>query len=235
MLNVLLAENDINFATSLMNEVNKRSEKIKISRISRTEEETIKILNSKQSIDIIIVGLKKTIKSKEKMLERIEDKEKYKSNCILLGEEPKETKTYNPLINSIICKYKDIENLANEIVGQLEKREKEKDEKEFKDKIIKEVLYLGYNLSYKGTAYLIESIKYVAANPDKDSLEGDVYPEISKKLNNTVHNIKSNINRANNAMYYDCEMQKLADYFAFSGDTKPRIKTVIHTIINKIS
>ena len=32
----------------------------------------------------------------------------------------------------------------------------------------------------------------------------------------------------------DCEVEKLKKYFSFSIDTKPKVKTVINTIINKI-
>lgn len=36
-------------------------------------------------------------------------------------------------------------------------------------------------------------------------------------------------------MYYNCEIEKLKNYFNFDIDIKPKIKTVIETIVRKIS
>lgn len=58
---------------------------------------------------------------------------------------------------------------------------------------------------------------------------------MAKKYNTSIHNVKSNINRANNLMYYNCDIEKLKKYFTFDIDVKPKIKTVINTVINKIS
>ena len=58
---------------------------------------------------------------------------------------------------------------------------------------------------------------------------------MARRYNTSIHNVKSNINRTNNSMYYTCNVEKLKKYFTFDIDTKPKIKTVINTIINKIS
>ena len=36
-------------------------------------------------------------------------------------------------------------------------------------------------------------------------------------------------------MYYNCEIDKLKEYFNLDIDTKPKIKTVIDTIVRKIA
>lgn len=104
------------------------------------------------------------------------------------------------------------------------------------NKIIQEIIYLGYDFSYTGTQYLIQTIEYIVSNPDKylKNLEKYVYSELAKNNNTSIHNIKCNINRANNMMYVSCEVDKLKKYFGFSSDVKPKVKTVINTIINKI-
>ena len=105
-----------------------------------------------------------------------------------------------------------------------------------KNKIIKELLYLGYDMSHKGTEYLADCINYVVTNNYKyfENLEKEIYPIIAQKYNANVRNIKSNIIRANNEMYCECEVEKLKNYFNFSKDHKPKIKVVIKTILNKI-
>ena len=54
---------------------------------------------------------------------------------------------------------------------------------------------------------------------------------MARRYNTSIHNVKSNINRTNNSMYYTCNVEKLKKYFTFDIDTKPKIKTVIN--INK--
>lgn len=127
-----------------------------------------------------------------------------------------------------------------EISGGNEKKVKNKillNDKELKNKIINELIYLGYDLSYKGTQYLIESIAYIMYEPDMylKNLEKNVYTKISNVYNTSIHNVKCDINRANTIMYTTCEIEKLKNYFGFTIDTKPKIKNVITTIIHKIS
>lgn len=69
----------------------------------------------------------------------------------------------------------------------------------------------------------------------KNNLISEVYPIIAKQNNDTVHNIKSNIIRANDKMYKQCEISKLLNYFNFCEDRKPDIRTVVRTIISKIT
>ena len=118
-----------------------------------------------------------------------------------------------------------------------EAKETLKRKENIKNAIIQELLYLGYDLSRKGTQYLIETIEYIINTPLKDTsnLEKNVYPIIAKKYNVSIYNIKSNINRANNEMYCVCEVKKLKKYFNLEIDMKPKIKLVINIVINKIT
>lgn len=63
--------------------------------------------------------------------------------------------------------------------------------------------------------------------------------EIVKTLynNSVVYSViyKCSINRANNHMYYGCDIEKLKKYFILNKAVKPTIKTVINTIVNKVS
>lgn len=106
-----------------------------------------------------------------------------------------------------------------------------------RNKIIKELIYLGYDFSYIGTRYLIKTIEYIVANPDKylKNLENYIYLELAKSNNTSIHNVKCNINRATTMMYAACEVNKLKKYFGFSNDVKPKVKTVINTVVNKVS
>lgn len=119
----------------------------------------------------------------------------------------------------------------------IEYKEEVKRNDNIKNKIIKELVFLGYDLSHKGTKYLVDSIQYIILNPNQynDNLEKDVYPVIAKRYNNSAKNIKANIIRANDVMYSECELERLKKYFKFDKDTKPKVKTVIYTVMNNIN
>lgn len=129
----------------------------------------------------------------------------------------------------------------NEIIRKInelfEYKESIKKSKILKNKITEELLYLGYDISHKGTQYLIKTIDYIATNPNKDleKLERNIYPKIAYIYNDSVHNVKCRINNATTIMYCNCEIEKLKKYFHFDIDTKPKVKTIINTIIRKIA
>ncbi len=105
-----------------------------------------------------------------------------------------------------------------------------------KNKIAKELTYIGYDFSHTGTLYLIEILFTIYINNVVDSinLSQDIYPSLSNKYKKSINSIKSDINYATNLMYSRCDANRLANYFNFCYDTKPNIKTVIYTVLNKI-
>ena len=107
---------------------------------------------------------------------------------------------------------------------------------EIKEKIIKELTYIGYNLKYKGSLYLIDVIliSYLYKNHVTDNLQGFIYPIISKKYNKCIQSIKNDILNATNYMYYTCDVEKLKIYFSFYDDIKPSVKDVVSTVLNKL-
>ena len=105
-----------------------------------------------------------------------------------------------------------------------------------KSKIVKELEYIGYKFNYKGTHYLVDTIMLMHMHQHSmiDNLQTHIYPIIAQKYNKTVYNIKSSINKATECMYYECDVNKLENYFKFNYDTKPTVKQVVFAVINKI-
>lgn len=238
MLNIVIAHSSMNFATYLMNYVNNKKENVKVCAILKDSKQTIGILNKRRDIDAIIIEFNIVLEIIEQK-DQIEDIEKYRKTCIVIADKEQDINKLrrNPIIHSAIIKSAKLLETFQKINKLISYKEKEKKEGEaIKGKITEELLYLGYDFSRKGTRYLVETINYIAINYDKylDNLERDVYPEISKKYKDSVLNVKYNINRVNNAMYYECEPEKLKKYFHFDVDVKPRIKTVITTVVNKV-
>lgn len=137
MVNVLIADDNIDYAIYLMNYINKKNEHIKVCNIAKDGKEALELLNNNNNIDVILLDYKMPIYNGDQILNKILDK--------------------------------------------------------------------------------------------------DIYPKISIIFNDSVHNIKCRINRETNIMYFNCEVEKLKKYFSFSIDTKPKVKTVINTIIKNIN
>lgn len=238
MVNIVIADDNMNYATNLMNYINIHNNNIRVCNISRDGKETLDVLNSYDNIDAVLLDFKMPIYNADELLCKINNKNKYsKSFIIISGEFELARRLYdNDMVYSIISKLTSAPLIMSKINELIASKEDENKEKETKKKIVNELLYLGYDISHKGTLYLIDTINYIQNNPDKylDNLKKDVYPVVASHNNESAHNIKCYINRETTEMYFRCESKKLQKYFSYVEDTKPNVKTVINTILNKI-
>lgn len=239
MINVLIADDNVDYAINLMNYINQKNENIKVCSITKNGEETLKILNLRNDIDVILLDYKMPIYNGKQVLEKITNKKRYEDSCIIISGEIESVISLrkNKLVHSVIHKTTSMNEIIRRINELLEYKESIKKSKILKNKITEELLYLGYDISHKGTQYLIKTIDYIATNSNRDleKLERDVYPKIAAIYNDSAHNIKCRINSATTVMYCNCEIEKLKKYFHFEIDTKPKVKTIINTIIRRIS
>ena len=238
MVNVLISSNNISFSINLINKLDTNKHIFRIYRIAQNARQAIEILNDESNnIDIILLHFKEFGSDEQMMLHQIEDKNKYERSCIIICNKEVVVKTLynNPVVCSIISKNITYEKILT-IVNKLVDYKTHSTSNNLRKKILNELSYLNYKISHKGTQYLLKSIEYVASNPQKDLiiLEKDVYPLLAVQYNDSLNNIKCSINRANSNMYYECEFEKLKKYFNLSKDIKPKIKTVINTIVNKV-
>ena len=210
MVNALIITNNIRIIQKLMDEIIIRKLNIRIAKIATNKDEVAKTLNVFHP-DIIF--LDKTVEDYDNVFFRIN------RNIII----PLSTKDGLGLINT---------KLLRDISLIIEKNDVEKK----KLKIIKELEYIGYKFKHKGTHYLVDSIllMHIKQNSMIDNLQTNIYPIVAKKYNKTIHNVKSSINKATDCMYYECDARRLGEYFQFDDDTKPTVKQVIFTVINKI-
>ncbi len=238
MLNVLIADDNINYAISLMNYINEGNSIIRVCNIAKDGKKTIDILNSENNIDIILLDYQMPIYNGQEVLEKIENKDKYIDSCIIISGEIESVIKMRQcdLVHSILFKTSSMKDIKNRIMQLVEYKEEIRKNEDIDKKILSEMLFLNYNISLKGTKYLIDTIKCVYDNRDYlDNLEKFVYHKVAQKYNEKLYNIKCRIGKATMIMYYNCEIEKLKSYFNFDVDIKPKIKTVIETIVRKIS
>lgn len=240
MINILIADDNIYYAKTLLNIINNENrEDIKVTHIAVDGKETLDILKNNK-IDIVLLDLKMPIYDGLYILNKLEEeqKDKYKQSIIIISGEIEMLYKINnqPFVYYAFDKLCSISKIVDKINELVEDKNEEKRKNMIKNKIVKQLQYLNYNLSHKGSQYLIEAILliYNMENYDILNLKEDVYPIIAKRYNKSIHNIKCDINKANDYMYRVCKRERVRKYFKFFDDSKPTVKNVIYTILNKI-
>ena len=115
--------------------------------------ETLDILNSNNNIDVILSDYKMPFYNGKQVLDNIKNKNKYINSCIIISGEIKDVTILkdNPLVHSIIFKTLTLYEINKKINEIINYKETLKREKSIKNKILNELLYLGYDISHKGT------------------------------------------------------------------------------------
>lgn len=239
MFNMLIVDDNIFYVKKLVNIIGDKIKNIRIFNVATSGLEAIDMLQ-RDDIDIILLDLKMPRINGLEILNSLseEQKKRYENSIILVsGKIELIVKARdNKTVHGYVIKGSGTDNLIIKINEIIEEKNNVMKEKDILKKVIEEVQFLGYNQSYKGTTYVIETVYYMVTNPNKnyDNLSKSVYPILSKRHDKPISNIKVNISKATDIMYYECERNKLNEYFNFYLDYKPKPKTVISTIVNKI-
>ena len=123
MLNCLIADDNIYYAKHLIEQINSKNEDVRVVNISIDGEETLKILNESNDIDIFLLDLKMPKLNGNDVLRMLneERKEKYENSCLVISAEPElamKLSKDNSIIYSIIMKsqYDSIALKINELI-----------------------------------------------------------------------------------------------------------------------
>lgn len=85
MINVLIADDNVEYAINLMNYINQKNENIKVYNITKDGKETLEILNLRDDIDVILLDYKMPFYNGKQVLEKIVDKNKYDNSFIIIN------------------------------------------------------------------------------------------------------------------------------------------------------
>lgn len=227
LVNMLIADKNLNNVKNIINNVISKNKNIKLSKIINSEGE----MDELENYDVMLLN---TDLDLSKILKNIKNIENYCNSILVIT--PNFKNVEDIIGNKMIYDYIIDGTNASEISYKISKMIETKDKENKRKEIIKELKYIGYNLEYVGTNYLADTILEIYSSKDqmRDNLQKEIYPIISQKYNKTVHNIKCNINRATDCMYYECDSERLKKYFGFYDDAKPTAKIVAFTVLNKI-
>lgn len=85
VVNVLIADDNIHYARFLMNNINKNNKSIRVCYIAKDGKETINVINNLKNIDVILLDLQMPIYNGIEVIEKINDKDRYKKSCIVIS------------------------------------------------------------------------------------------------------------------------------------------------------
>lgn len=240
MINAILIGKDMTYGRMLTSLLSIRNSNFRLCGIAKTNSEILFLINSIK-VDVIIIDLEE--KNIIKILKLIYQ---YTSHCFIILTIDNEiglinkdillnTKVkYNIKSNNIMDDVNSINSFL--ILKSVMQYSDVINERKIRKKIEKELNYLGYNPSHRGTKYITETIYLLYTSKEylDDNLERDIYPIIAKKFGKTVSNIKVNIKNATEIMYYESEEEKLKEYLRVCYLSKPKAKRMILAILSKI-
>lgn len=240
MLSILVADDNLAYATTLINYIMDKSKEMRLVAIAQTGKEVIQILE-KKTIDLILLDLQMPNGNGIevlKVIKKMENKEKVPKIMIISGETDLLQKIgYDSLVVEYANKAEGMEAIYQKIAKIAWKENKRKNNSIVKKEVTTELLQIGFNYKHKGTQYLYESIMYIYQAGDRrmlDNLENYVYKVVGAEHGTNVRMIKSNILKATNYMYVETSFEKLKEHLFLVEDKKPTPKLIISIILRKL-
>lgn len=223
MLNVLIAEDNIQISVHLSNSINTKNVRcIGILNDGTKVYTKLKELNP----DVLILDLKMPGKNGIEILEEIQNDKKIKTKVIIYSGEMK--------YMALARKYTFIERFfsklthAEEIAKVLEDMVEEISNKNTGDKIIDILFKLGFTYSLKGTRLINDCILYSIVE-NEDNIK-NIYNEMAKRKGENTYTIKSDINTAINNMWKYTDKAKARRILRLGDYDKPSSKNVISMV-----
>lgn len=239
MYNLLIVEDNPDYLRDFINIISEEIPNIKIDHVTFNADETFKILD-KQSTDIILLDLTSSNFSGVDILKYIYEHNlyKYKNSVIAISKElntPCVSK-YRSYLFSYHFKDFSYESIIESLKLSIDEKNNDLILADVREKIHKELEFLNYNYSYKGTIYLEETILelYKVKYDFDSSLSQSIYPILAHRHKKSISTIYGNIKQSTKLMLADCDSSKLMNYFHYNKFMKPRIKEIIFTILNKL-
>lgn len=223
MLNVLIAEDNMQISVHLSNTINTKNVRcIGILNEGTKVYEKLKELNP----EVIILDLKLPGKDGLEILKEIEKDSKINTKVFIYSGEM----DYIALARDFKCVSRFFSKLtpAEEIARELEELVEDVSNKNTGDKIIDILFKLGFTYSLRGTKLINDCILYSIVE-DEDKVK-NIYAEIAKRKGENIHTIKSDINTAINNMWRTTDRIKTRKILRLGEYDKPSSKGIISMV-----
>lgn len=217
-MDIIILDKDVKNAIRIMKNITDLFKDYRISFITDDADEFNEFIKS-NFFDIVIMD--------EYFIKKCEGIFKYKVYKICMMEKRiRSTRYISVLKHNERLLY---DNLAKILSNQSNTNEK------IREAVRKELEYLGYNFSLRGTKYLEDAITLMYMKNCDYNLEREVFTQLSKTYSKNSHVIKVNIQNSTNLMIAVCGYNKVLEYLGIDSYYGVGTKAIICAIINKIS
>ena len=217
-MDIIIFDRDIHYSIKIMNEISKLFDEYRVVYITDKEDEFKEYIKS-NLFDVAIF--------EEYFINYYSEILKYQVQKICLLEK------YMPPNGKYIGVSR---NSKKALYNNLSKILLKHSENSFtaRELIVKELEYLGYNFSLRGTRYLEDAINLIYLKNCDCNLEREVYAQLSKTYLKTAHNIKVNIQNSTNSMIKTFGYDNVLEYLGIDSFYGVGTKAIICAILNKI-
>ena len=207
MINTIIIDDNIEYIKSLINSVICNLKNIRITHILTDGKEALNIIEN-NTVDLILLDLKMPRMNGIELINKIKQMNSLNIPKIIVisGEVDYMYCLKNELIISDIINKNNMQNIKIHLENTVNNIDFLNEEHIIREKIINELMNLGYNFKYKGTHYIFDSILYIYMSNNLEllnNIEKNVYIYISNKYHKSINNIKTNIIKATKIMVSD--------------------------------
>lgn len=239
MLNLLIANKNLQNLQDLLNYISLYIPDIRISYLAKTGKEALHALID-YHYDIILLENKLDFYDGLDIIERLpyEKRNEYKHSILFLSNDKKLNKNLksHDMIFDTFSSTEPISTIISSLKKLVNSKQENSKTTNIKNKIINELQTIGYNLSHNGTHYIAESVLLIATlNYNSENLSKNIYPKVSQIYNKSLNNVKTNIITATDAAYKNIDKITLKKYLRIPDNVKPTAKMVINVILQKLN
>lgn len=238
MLNLLIANKNLQNLQDLLNYISLYIPDVRISYLAKNGREALHALTDRH-YDIVLIDYQLAFYDGLDILEKlpIAKQNEYKDSIIFLANDEllaKNIKSHSLIFDSFL-NTTSFSIIISSIKKLVENKQSNANTAYIKTKIINELVTIGYNLSHNGTHYIAESVLLIATlNYDGENLSRNIYPKVSQMYNKSLNNIKTNIITATDAAYKNIDKNVLKKYLRIPDNIKPTAKMVINAVLKKL-
>lgn len=238
MLNLLIANKNLQNLQNLQNYISQYIPDIRIGYLATNGKDALNALNM-HHYDIILMDTNLPGLDGLDILQKLSSIKQVEYNNSFIISSHSETIVKNLNKHKLVYQaFLNTESFST-IIGILQKnlnaRTQDSQTTCIRNKIINELQMIGFNLAHKGTHYLAESVVLMATTErNNENLSKNIYPKVSKIFKKDLNNIKCNITSATEAACKNITDEILYNYFKLSGHIKPTTKMIIYSILKKL-
>jgi len=238
MLNVLIANKNLQNLQNLQNCISQYIPDIRIGYLAVNGKEVLEALNQ-HHYDIVLIDTNLPLIDGFELLQRLSaiKQIEYKNTFIVSTHSDTMVRNLSKheLVHKAFLNSESFGTIIHILQKIINERKHEPDTTCIRNKILNELQTIGFNIAHKGTHYLAESVVLMATTErNNENLSKHIYPKVSEIFKKDLNNIKCNITSATEAACKNITDEILENYFKLSTHIKPTTKMIIYTVLRKL-